>query len=175
METSQAFQDVFPLPITIRRRLCRRVLFRQPRHDMHDAPGLRVYIVTHIHDRLGAERGQLLRERLIAAPAGRVDDGHSALDGGGEVADVVEDLCAIADAEGDLVRESVKLRVVRGKAYRVGGEFDAGNLGEVRSEGERENAGATVSVYEVGWRWRQDHQEKEIALDLVLLVLVSAS
>jgi hypothetical protein len=53
------------------------------------------------------------------------------------------------------VRESIELRVVRGGADRVGGEFDAGNLGEVRSEGEREKPGAGIGVYEVGWRWRQ--------------------
>ncbi len=44
---------------------------------------------------------------------------------------------------------------MRGRTDRVGGEFDAGDLGEVRSEGEREKAGATIDVYEVGWRRRQ--------------------
>ena len=95
-----------------------------------------MYVTTHIHDRLRAECEQLPHERLIAALAGRVDDKCGAL--GGEVADGAEDLRGITSAEGDLVREPVELRVVRGEADRVGGELDAGDLGEVRGEGERE-------------------------------------
>ena len=52
------------------------------------------------------------------------------------------------------MRESIELRVVRREADRVGGELDAGYFGKVWGEGEGEEAGAAVGVYEVGWWWR---------------------
>ena len=89
------------------------------------------------------------QEHLITALAGRVDDERRAL--GGEVAYGGEDLRRVAGAEGDLVRETVELRIVRSEADRVGGELDADDFGEARGECEREKAGAAVGVYEVGW------------------------
>ena len=112
-----------------------------------------MYVTTDVHDRLRAEREQLPQEHLVTALAGRVDDERSAI--GREVAYGGEDLRRVAGAEGDLVRETIELRVVRGEADRVGGELDAGDFGETRGECEREKAGAAVGVYEVGWRWRR--------------------
>ena len=111
-----------------------------------------MYVTAHIHDRLCAERKQLPHERLVTSLAWRVDDERGAL--GGKVADGVEDLRCVAGTEGDFVCETVELRVVRGESDRVGGELDAGDLGEVRGESEREKPGAAVGVYEMGWWWR---------------------
>jgi len=118
------FQDVFPLPVR------RRVLIRRIRHDLLD---LRVYVPTHVH-----EREQLLHERLVAAAPLR----------GGSTTNrrtwCAEDVRSVASAEGDPMHESVEFRVVRDGADRVGGMFNAGGLGEVRSEGDREKPGAGI-------------------------------
>ena len=148
IEPSQAFHDVFPLPHSVLRILSR---CRQ-RYDLPNVPCLSVYITTHIHDRLRAERKQLPDERFVAALTGRVYDERGTL--GWEVANGVKDLRSISGAEGYLVRESVQLRVVRRKADRVGRELDTSDFGEMRGKGEREKAGAAVGVDEVGWRWR---------------------
>lgn len=50
-----------------------------------------------------------------------------------------EDLNSVTGAEGDLVHDSVELRVVRGETDRVDREFDLGDLDEVRNEGERKS------------------------------------
>ena len=49
----------------------------------------------------------------------------------------------------------IELPSVRGEVDPVGGEFDAGELGDVWSEDEREMTRAGVGVFEVGWRWRK--------------------
>ena len=148
IEPSQAFHNVFPLPFPL---LVHGVLFRRQRHDLPDVPRLRVYITTHIYDRLRPERKQLPHKRIITALARRVYNERSALRR--EVADGIEYLRRVAGAERYLVRESVQLRVVRREADRVGRELDPGDFGEVRGECECEKAGATVGVYEVGWWW----------------------
>ena len=141
VKPSQTFQHVLPLPLPPRH------LVSRPRDDPPNVPRLRVHVTAHIHDGLRAEPEQLPYERLVAPLARRVHDERGA--GGRKVRDGAKDLSRVARTEGRFVREAVECRIVRCKADRVRGELDAGNLSEVRGEREREEARATVCVYEV--------------------------
>ena len=44
---------------------------------------------------------------------------------------------------------------MRGEVDPGGGVFESGDLGDVRSEDEREKTSAAVGVFEVLWQWRQ--------------------
>lgn len=50
---------------------------------------------------------------------------------------------------------AIELRGMRSEVDPVGGEFESGDLCDVRSEDEREKTSAAVGVFEVLWRWRQ--------------------
>ena len=96
-----------PLPITTRstRRPLSACVRRNPRHD-----------------RRLTEHEQLQQQHVVAAPAG-----------------LLQERCArpmppifldFASAEGNFVRESTAFRVMLGESDRVGGGFEAGDLGE---------------------------------------------
>src|SRR6266850_477590 len=136
----QAFQYVLPtLPL--------RLLFCRPRNDLPNVPRLRMHVAAHVHDGMRAKCEQLPYERLIASLAWRIDDERGA--GRGKIPDAVEDLCRLARAEGDFIRETIERCVVRREADRVRGELDACDLCEVWGQGQCEEACAAVGVHEV--------------------------
>jgi hypothetical protein len=104
-------------------------------------------ITTYIHDGLWAKGKQLPYERLVASLPRRVNDERGV--GGRKVADSAEDLRRVARTEGDFMRETIERCVVRREADRVRGELDTGDLCEVWSESESEEACAAVGVDEV--------------------------
>ena len=102
-----------------------------------------------MHNSLHVKLEQLSYECLIVSFTGWVYYEHSAV--GRKISDGAKDLHCVARTEGDFVCEAIEFRIVRCEAYRVRGELDAGDLGEVRGECEREEACATVCVYQVCW------------------------
>lgn len=60
--------------------------------------------------------------------------------------------CGPTGSEGDLVcAKIIDLRAVREEVNQVGAEFNSGDLGDVRSDDEREKISAAVDIYEVDW------------------------